>query len=157
MLQVTGCRGKKVAGYKLVVVLKNLLYLAFRFSHRAIMNSYRDLEIYKSAFDLAVRVHIVSLTLPNFELYEQGSQIRRSSKSVKDQIVEGYGRRRYKADFIKFLVYAHSSCDEATSQLEMLITIYPEKSEFATLNTEYEILGRKINRFIDYVEKNWKV
>jgi hypothetical protein len=39
------------------------------------MNSYRDLEIYKSAFDLAVRVHKVSLNLPNFELYEQGSQI----------------------------------------------------------------------------------
>jgi hypothetical protein len=42
------------------------------------MNSYRDLDIYKLAFDLAVRVHKASLTLPKFELYEQGSQIRRS-------------------------------------------------------------------------------
>jgi four helix bundle protein len=50
------------------------------------MNSYRDLEIYKTAFELVKKVHFASLKLPQFELYEQGSQIRRSSKSVKDQI-----------------------------------------------------------------------
>jgi four helix bundle protein len=120
------------------------------------MSSYRDLEIYKLAFELAVRVHKASLKLPKFELYEQGSQIRRSSKSVKDQITEGYGRRRYKADYIKFLVYSHSSCDEALSQLEMLIILYPDLLEFDSLSTEYEILGRKINSYIDYVENNWR-
>lgn len=57
------------------------------------MNSYRDLDIYRLAFDLAVRIHRESLRLPKFELYEQGSQIRRSSKSAKDQIAEGFGRR----------------------------------------------------------------
>ena len=120
------------------------------------MNSYRDLEIYKLAFQLAVRVHKASLTLPKFELFEQGSQIRRSSKSIKDQIAEGYGRRRYKAEYIKFLVYSHSSCDETFSQLEMLITLYPEISEFHTLSDEYAVLGRKINNYIDYVENNWR-
>jgi four helix bundle protein len=55
------------------------------------MNGYKDLDIYKIAFALAKRVHIASLKLPLFELYEQGSQIRRSSKSIKDQIAEGYG------------------------------------------------------------------
>jgi four helix bundle protein len=51
------------------------------------MSSYRDLEIFRIAFDLAKRIHYASLKLPAFELYEQGSQIRRSSKSIKDQIV----------------------------------------------------------------------
>ena len=120
------------------------------------MNNYRDLEIYKLAFELAVRVHKESLTLPKFELYEQGSQIRRASKSIKDQIVEGYGRRRYKADYIKFLTYSHSSCDETLSQLEMLIALYPEMPEFGSLSTEYAILGRKINSYIDYVDNNWR-
>lgn len=76
------------------------------------MSSYRDLDIYKIAFELCIRVHKLSLQLPPFELYEQGSQVRRSSKSIKDQITEGYGRRRYKADFMKFLVYAQASNDE---------------------------------------------
>jgi len=121
------------------------------------MNSYRDLEIYKLAFELAVRVHYASLKLPKFELYEQGSQIRRSSKSVKDQIAEGYGRRRYKAEYIKFLIYSQSSCDEALSQLEMLKILYPEFTEFKDLTEEYDILGRKINRYIEYVENNWRI
>jgi len=120
------------------------------------MSSYRDLEIYRLAYDLAKRVHYASLKLPAFELYEQGSQVRRSSKSVKDQIAEGYGRRRYKAEFIKFLVYSHSSCDEALSQLEMLEDLYPDIKEFHTLIEEYMILGKKINSFIDYVENNWR-
>jgi four helix bundle protein len=121
------------------------------------MNSYRDLEIYKIAFDLAVKVHKASLNLPKFEIYEQGSQIRRSSKSVKDQIAEGYGRRRYKAEYIKFLIYSHSSCDETSSQLEMLVTLYPEISDFVYLLDEYAILGRKINSYIEYVDNNWRV
>jgi len=76
------------------------------------MKSYLDLEIYQLAYELATKVHEMSLTLPKYELYEQGSQIRRSSKSIKDNIAEGYGRKRYKSDFIKFLVYSHASCDE---------------------------------------------
>ena len=65
------------------------------------MKSYRDLEVYKESKHLAIEVHKLSLTLPKFELYEEGSQIRRSSKSVTSMIVEGYGRRRYKARFYK--------------------------------------------------------
>jgi len=44
--------------------------------------------------------------LPRFELYEEGSQIRKSSKSIKSTIVEGYGRRRYQQEDIRFLTYA---------------------------------------------------
>ena len=101
-------------------------------------------------------MHYATLKLPQFELFEQGSQIRRSSKSVKDQIVEGYGRKRYKADLIKFLIYSHSSCDETSSQLEMLKELYPKIQDFSELSPEYENLGRKINRFIEYVENNWR-
>ncbi|HOO99968.1 MAG TPA: four helix bundle protein [Bacteroidales bacterium] len=120
------------------------------------MSSYKDLEIYQIAFNLAGKIHFSSLKLPAFELYEQGSQIRRSSKSIKDQIAEGYGRRRYKPEFTKFLVYAQSSCDEATSQLEMIISLYPEKSDLKVLLPEYQELGKMINGFIQYVESNWK-
>lgn len=120
------------------------------------MSGYNNLEIYKEAYQLALRVHKASLMLPKFELYEQGSQVRRSSKSVKDQIAEGYGRKRYKADFIKFLVYAQASCDEATSQLNLINELYEELYKWKDLIERYDILGKKINNFIKYVEKNWK-
>ena len=71
------------------------------------MKSYRDLEIYVESKRLAIEVHKLSITLPKFEMFEEGSQVRRSSKAVTSMIVEGYGRRRYKADFIKYLIYGH--------------------------------------------------
>ncbi|MCB9360916.1 MAG: four helix bundle protein [Flavobacteriales bacterium] len=120
------------------------------------MKSYRDLEIYKDAFQLALKVHKLSLSLPSYELYEQGSQIRRSTKSIKDQIAEGYGRKRYKNDFIKFLTYSQASCDEATSQLEMISEIYFKENPLTELIDNYNILGKRINKFIQYVDDNWK-
>jgi len=59
--------------------------------------SYADLEIYKEALNLYFDIHKMTLNLPKFELYELGSQLRRSADSVVTNIVEGYGRRRYKA------------------------------------------------------------
>ncbi|MEZ4795961.1 MAG: four helix bundle protein [Flavobacteriaceae bacterium] len=115
------------------------------------MKSYKDLEIYNLAFEYALEVHHLSLKLPKFELYEQGSQIRRSSKSIKDNIIEGYGRRRYKQDFVKFLVYAHASLLECLSQLEMIEQIYSDlKTKY--LIEKYDILGAKLFKFITYVE-----
>ena len=119
------------------------------------MKSYRELDIYNLAFQYATEVHHLSLKLPKFEIYEQGSQIRRSSKSIKDNIVEGYGRRRYKQDFIKFLVYAHASLLECVSQLEMIENLYPALEVNGMIN-KYDILGAKLFKFIIYVEKEWK-
>jgi len=119
------------------------------------MSGYKDLEIYRLALDLSVRIHKASLRLPNIELYEQGSQIRRSSKSVKDAIVEGYGRRKYKPEYIKFLTYAIASCDETSNHILTIKALYPDLKIFADFEDEYDKLGRKINNYLKYVEKNW--
>lgn len=65
------------------------------------MKSYREIDVYNDSKRLAIEIHKMSLSLPKFELYEEGSQVRRSAKAVTSAIVEGYGRKRYKADFIK--------------------------------------------------------
>jgi len=121
------------------------------------MKSYKDLEIYTVSYDLALRVHHITLKLPQYELFEEGSQARRSSKGITSCIVEGYGRRRYKAEFIKFLIYAHASCDETKVHLEFLKDTHKHlESEFKALLEEYDQLGAKISRFISFVEKGWK-
>ena len=119
------------------------------------MKGYTDLEIYNLAFNLSVRIYKLSIKLPNPDKFETGSQIRRSSQSVKDNIVEGYGRKRYKADFVKFLVYSHASCLEATSQAEFLAEVHPG-TEWAQIAKEMDKIGIKIYNFMNYVEKNWK-
>lgn len=119
------------------------------------MKSYKDLEIYQMAYDLALEIHKMSLKLPTYELYEQGSQIRKSSKSVKTNIAEGYGRRRYKQEFIRFLVFSHASCDETISHINMINDIHFPETPHTNLLERYNVLGGKINKFIEYVEKNW--
>jgi four helix bundle protein len=120
------------------------------------MKSYRDLEIYQMAYSLALEVHDLTMALPKYELYEQGSQVRRSSKRIKDTIAEGFGRRRYKDEFVRFLIFAPSSCDETISQLNMISDIHFAEEPLTDLLNQYDILGRKINSFIKYVEQNWK-
>ena len=120
------------------------------------MKSFRDLEIYQKAFDLALIVHQFSLELPGYEKYEIGNQIRKSAMSIKGNIVEGYGRRKYKAEFIRFLIVSHASCDELISQLETIKILYPKLSRVEEILTEYYILSKQINSFINFVGANWK-
>ena len=118
--------------------------------------SYRDLEIWKLAREAAVAVHAMTLEeLPKFEMYEEGTQIRRSVKSVRSNIVEGYGRRRYKQEFIRFLVFAHASCDETIDHLEGLFESGSLRNEaiYRDLQARLDLLGRKLNVFIEGVER----
>lgn len=119
------------------------------------MKSYRDLEIYQKAFDLAIQIHNLSYQLPKIESYEPGSQMRCSAQNTRSNIVEGYGRRMYKADFIKFLIYSLSSCDETISHLEMILKLYHSLKLNEKLLIEYTLLGKKINTFLKYVQQSW--
>lgn len=120
--------------------------------------SYRDLDIYQESKKLAIEIHKASLKLPKFETYEEGSQVRRSSKAVTTTIVEGYGRKRYKADLIKHLVIAHTECDETRVHLDFLFETESMKdaSLYHSLTNANEVLSKKIYRFIVWVEKTWE-
>ncbi|NBV47641.1 MAG: four helix bundle protein [Verrucomicrobia bacterium] len=73
------------------------------------------------ARDLSVEVHRMTLEeLPRFEMHEVGSQVRRSAKSIRANIVEGYGKRRYKLDFLRHLTYALGSAQETLDHLDTL-------------------------------------
>lgn len=120
------------------------------------MKSYEELDIYNLAFEYFIEIHKLSVQLPKFEQYEQGSQLRRAAASIKDNIVEGYGRRKHKQDFIKFLIYSHASLLEVKSQLEALNILYGDKIGFKEYISKYDKLGAKIFSFIKYVENNWK-
>lgn len=118
--------------------------------------SYKKLQIWQLSRTLVIDIHEMSLKLPSFERFEVGSQIRRSSKSVKSNIVEGYGRRRYKKEYIRFTIFALSSNDETIDHLE---TLYETKSLtdeilYADLHQRLNILEVKINNFSKSIEKN---
>src|SRR4030095_7518156 len=121
------------------------------------MKSYRDLEIYKESKKLAIEIHKMTLQLPKLELFEEGGQIRRSSKSVTAMIVEGYARKRYKGDFVKYLVYGQAECDETMVHLDFLFDTQSlkDKDSYERFHSEYEILSKKINKYIQWVDDSW--
>ena len=55
------------------------------------MSSYRDLEIFKLSYELAIRVHKLSMTLPKYKQFEEGSQVRRSSKGITSPLSKDMG------------------------------------------------------------------
>jgi four helix bundle protein len=112
------------------------------------VQSYRDLEIYRLSHKLAIEVHEASLKLPTFEMYEEGNQLRRAAKSIPSNIVEGFGRRRYKNEFLKFVVYALASCDETREHLEILSETgsMGNRENLRYFLDKYDELGRKIKR-----------
>jgi len=118
--------------------------------------SYKKLQIWQLARELVTDIHKMTLTkLPKFEMFEEGSQIRRSIKSVKSTIAEGYGRRRYKQEFIRFLIYAIASNDETIDHLETLFETksLTDNGVYETIHNKLEVLGKKLNLFIQSVEK----
>src|SRR5262245_10971697 len=117
--------------------------------------SYRTLEIWQLARDLSIEIHHMTLnSLPKLEMYEEASQIRRSVKSIRSNIVEGYGRRRYKCESIRLLTYAHASCDETMDHLETLHETgsLADDALYERLHQKLNQLGGKLNQFIQSVD-----
>lgn len=117
-----------------------------------VVRSYRDLEVYQLAFELAVNIHAMTMRLPKYELYETGSQIRRSAKSIPANIAEGFGRRRYSNEYIHYVTIALASCDETQVHLDLLHSIGNlDTATHAALSDKYSTLGKRLNRFLQSV------
>ena len=118
--------------------------------------SYKSLDVWKISRNLVVDITNMSLEkIPKFEMYETSSQIRRSIKSVKSNIVEGYGRRFYKQEYILFIIFAMASADETIDHLETLYQTGSLKDEtvYKGLHTRLKELARKLNRFLQSVKR----
>ena len=120
-------------------------------------SSYRDLEIHADAMRVYSKIHRLTKKLPKYETYELGSQTRRASDSIITNIVEGYGRKNYRAVFLRFLRIAHASSLELECHLEKMSVIHEDLSaEAIELMKETNLLSRRIYHFIRYADKNWR-
>lgn len=75
------------------------------------MADYRNLEVWKLAHQLALRIHRATIEFPTHERYALSSQIRRSAVSIAANIAEGAGRVS-DPDFARFVAIAASSANE---------------------------------------------
>ncbi len=103
------------------------------------INSVRDLEVYKIAFDTAMEIFEISKRFPNEEKYSLTDQIRRSSRSVCANLAEGWRKRRYKAVFINKLSDVAQEAAETQTWLEFALRCnYVNEEMFEKLDERYE-------------------
>lgn len=74
------------------------------------IESFRDLNVYQSAFELQQEIFIISKSFPKEELYSLTDQIRRSSRSIGANIAEAWQKRRYEAHFVSKLTDSDLPC-----------------------------------------------
>lgn len=121
-------------------------------SEKREIKSFRDLDIYKLALSLDHEVYRDSLKFPKFELYELGSQIRRSAHSIPANIAEGWGRRSV-GEMKHFFIYASASIDETTVHLDSAKNRgYLDDRKYRYYCDRYETLGKMLNSFIRKLE-----
>jgi four helix bundle protein len=103
------------------------------------INSVRDLEVYKKAFEAAMEIFETSKNFPKEKRYSLTDQIRRSSRSVCTNISEAWRKRRYKAVFINKLSDSEQEAAETQTWLEFSLKCnYINDEIFKKLDDKYE-------------------
>jgi four helix bundle protein len=82
------------------------------------IRSYKDLEVWQVAMDLAVACYKATSKFPREERYGMTAQIRRSAASIAANIAEGYGREKT-SSFIHFLRISQGSLKELETHLSL--------------------------------------
>ncbi len=114
---------------------------------------YKDLRIYQQSYELALKVHQISLEFPNFETYELGAQIRRAALSIPANIAEGYGKKDSVNDFKRFLKISLGSNNEVKVMIDFAKDLkYLDEQKYTYLFQQYEELGKQIYSLI----QKWK-
>ena len=111
------------------------------------ISSYRELEVYRVSYELALQVHKLTHRFPNQEKCELGSQLRRAAVSIPANIAEGYGRKKSPAEFKHFLRNALGSGNEICVLLNISKDLGYDVPE--EILERYDILGKQLYRLIE--------
>ena len=82
--------------------------------------TFEDLDVYKAAREFRKAMYAVNRRLPDFERYELGSQIRRASVSLTNNMAEGHGRFHY-PDQIRFFLHSRGSLEELVDDFNVCL------------------------------------
>jgi four helix bundle protein len=113
------------------------------------INSAKDLEVYKTAYDLAMKIFAMTRNFPAEERFALTSQIRRSSRSVCLNLREAWAKRRYEAYFVSTLTDSDGEINETESSLDFARDCgYLAAPEHSTLTETCRSIGRMLGVMI---------
>jgi len=115
---------------------------------------FRELEVYRKAFNVAMKVFEITKSFPIEEKYSLADQIRRSSRSVCSNLAEGWRKRKYEAVFRNKLTDAMQEASETQSWLvRSLACNYINELLFKEIDAEYEEIFLMLNSMEKNAEK----
>src|SRR5713101_6730912 len=118
------------------------------------INSYKDLRVYQSAMEAAMRVFQLTKNFPSEEKYSMVDQMRRASRSVCANIAEAWRKRRYQAASVAKLSDAESEACETQVWIEFASKChYVDDATTKELDTAYDQILSQLVRMIDESEK----
>jgi four helix bundle protein len=82
------------------------------------IRNYRDLTVWQTGMDIAVRVYEITRDFPADEKFGLTSQLRRAAASVPANIAEGHARSTTK-DYLRFVAIAIGSLAETSTFIEL--------------------------------------
>jgi four helix bundle protein len=116
------------------------------------IKSYKDLEVWKLSFDIAMDIFKLTRNFPKEEVYSLTSQVVRSSRSISSNITEGWAKRGYEGVFKHHLMHALGSAAETTNWLDFAKSCdYISEREYQTIIEKLEIIGKMITK----LHQNW--
>lgn len=118
------------------------------------MADYKNLTVYKKAFEQAMNIFEITKQFPEEEKWSLTSQMRRSSRSVCSNLGEGYRKRLYENHFISKISDADMENTETQVWFDFALAYnYIKKDKFDQLSLLSEEIGRLLNHMISYPGK----
>lgn len=119
------------------------------------IESFRDLNVYKLAFELQQEIFTLTKKFPKEELYSLTNQIRRSSRSIGANIAEAWQKRIYAAHFVSKLSDADAVQAETQHRLDTSLKCkYVSSKDYQLLLERCKGIGRMLGKMIAKPE-NW--
>ena len=117
------------------------------------IQSFRDLQVFKKSYELTIKVYKIARTFPKEEMFGLTSQIKRAAYSIPLNIAEGYGKRKSPQEFKRFLLMAIGSSDEMSVILELAkdLDLIPVEM-YVELSKDYTEVGKMLTGLM----QNWK-
>jgi len=117
------------------------------------IQSYKDFEVYKRSFKIAMDIFWMSREFPKEEIYSLTSQITRSSRSISANISEGWAKRSYESVFKQHLIHSLGSCSETENWLDFALKCqYVNQEVYGQFANELDPIGKMLNK----LHQNWK-
>ncbi len=110
------------------------------------LNSFRELRVYQELRRLHLAIHEESLRFPKFEMYELGSQLRRSSNAACAILAEGWGSSHTNI-YLEAINRSKGELRETQHHLDMAHAKgYFDQPRWTEFDSAYEVCDKMLER-----------